>query len=82
MSLDPSSIFNGVVLAALVGLVTDHFRVRTALSDMRLHIAENFASNKDAEKIEQTLTSVVERLDKMVVQLARMEGAMGVQQAP
>lgn len=82
ITVDPSVIATSIIGVGLVGLVADHFRIRGELAALRLHVAENVVSNKDAEKIEHTLASVVERLDKMVVQLARMEGAMGVQQTP
>lgn len=82
ITVDPSVIATTIIGASLLALGGDHFRVRAELAALRLHVAENVVSNKDAEKIEHTLASVLERLDKVVVQLARMEGAMGVQQQP
>lgn len=81
ITVDPSAIATTIIGIALVGLVTDHFRLRGEVNGLRLHVAESVLSKKDAEKMEDSLSSVVERLDRIVVQLARLEGAMGVQQS-
>lgn len=77
MNIDPSAIFQGIIVLSLAALVGDHFRLKGTVSDLRVHMADNFTSNKDAEKIEKAIDTVVQRLDAMAIQLARMEGAMG-----
>lgn len=76
MNIDLSSIFQGMIVLSLAALVGDHFRLKGTVSDLRVHMADNFVNNKHAEKIEEALGKVVKRLDDVVVQLARMEGQM------
>lgn len=65
-----------VFLGAVGFLALDHFRLRSEVGDLRVHLSDNFVNNKHAEKIEEALGKVVKRLDDVVVQLARMEGQM------
>jgi hypothetical protein len=71
-----------VFLGAIAFIALDHFRLRSEVVALRLYVAESVLSKKEAEKIEKSMGIVVERLDKITTQLARMEGAMGVPHSP
>lgn len=82
MTLDPSTIFQAFVIAALIGLVTDHFRLRSELgvikvdlANLRTHVAENYVRSPEVQRLSDEMASLRHTVEEAVKLLHEIKGA-------
>lgn len=83
MNLDPGTIFNGLIVASLVGLVADHFRLNRDLSDtkialanLRTHVAEQYVRSPEVAKLSEEIQGLRHSFEEGMKVIYQLHGAM------
>ena len=82
MNLDPATITQAIIIAALVGLVTDHFRLRgsvgdlkVAVANLRTHMAENYVRSPEVQRLSDEMANLRHTVEEAVKLLHEIKGA-------
>lgn len=69
----------GVGVAGFVGwVIASIFKVKSEISALRLHVAENYATNPDIQKMESHLADFGKKIDSMLEMIYVIKAEVGV----